>query len=636
MGFPANGSGKVHSLASLTPESRREIERRIFGPLPTNEQLYYNEYRDRLTVTFDIQPLVYTEEQGAYDDSDEEDNFHPRDIEPVNLNQDAVRLPADSETPRVHLIWRDFQVLFNSRPLPGTVATQSDGDKRYMRPTTKLKLVEQYITLRTQKQEKGETKIFSCKMLNLKRYYEIDADVNEGNRDAINTIKTNLNAIKVTPENFMTLDFLFIPFLEGGHYRLFGFAPKQREVFVVDSSSMDKNNQYDGFMYDSMNRNDLLAILLYLVPNPADREQWDLNFDFVLKDDKENSQAIGQRDTYNCGIYVCTNALLLAFGYNLKSFGARDIDQFRKKRMVAEFRNGGFSGLYNYDLIELPPPREPTGPSESYRKVLELQELEAVSEGPDSEALGAESSTENEDDLNEARGLENTVTVESIAINDTIKLSTKTIFPTASQCLARDLAAGAIRPESIDRPTNPRYTSANQRFGFLYDFSHIDFNEAVKCSKEEMIQACKSFPVANWEKWSSHPKDFFLKWMMTEMGATMSRIHKDPIQPCSGLGDGYNIWLEWNSEDGEVKVGTEPSNEISEQTKKNIDAGEKTQTISELRKAPQASLRAARMKRTTKDAVITDALETKDPAEPKRKRRKNIKTRNYGLASEKV
>lgn len=183
-----------------------------------------------------------------------------------------------------------------------------------------------------------------------------------------------------------------------------------------------------------------------------------------------------------------------------------------------------------------------------------------------------EFSDEPDEDLNEARGLEDTGIVDFAITSQLTKLFPETIFPTASQCLEKDISTGLIRPDSIDRPIAPRYSSANQRFGFIYTFAHVDFDEAVKCSKEEMIQACKDFPLANWDKWSFYPKEYFLKWMMTEMGATMSRIHKDPIQPCPGLGDGYNIWLKWNPEANAFKTAKiQVAKEISEQDKKALE-----------------------------------------------------------------
>lgn len=80
MGLSANGTGKVHKLQGLDAATRREIERRIFGPVPEEAKKYYKEYQDRLAVTFDVGPLQ-TENVfpagGAYAESDSDDDFHP-------------------------------------------------------------------------------------------------------------------------------------------------------------------------------------------------------------------------------------------------------------------------------------------------------------------------------------------------------------------------------------------------------------------------------------------------------------------------------------------------------------------------------------------------------------------------------
>lgn len=77
MGFPASGSGRVHDLFDLGRIARNEIGRRIFGPLPESENRYIKEYRDRLAVTFDTRALT-EDGWGAYEDSDSEDDFHPK------------------------------------------------------------------------------------------------------------------------------------------------------------------------------------------------------------------------------------------------------------------------------------------------------------------------------------------------------------------------------------------------------------------------------------------------------------------------------------------------------------------------------------------------------------------------------
>jgi hypothetical protein len=384
-------------------------------------------------------------------------------------------------------------------------------------------------------------------------------------------------------------------------------APKQRRLFVVNSFPFDRFHKDVQYYRDTM-----LALLRYLVPR-EDRDQWDMDVDMVrsseVSDNAEINKAVMQRDAYNCGIYVCTNALCVAFGYDLKCFKPREIDQFRKQRMIAEMRNGGFNGLYNYDMFELP-----QGPGENpsqwnYRKLLAAHRLrngERLPEGLDDSPKGSEGSSSatessgdpedtpqgsNEDgneDNDEARGLGN-IDID-VANLLTEKMAPRPIFPTASQCLWIDNDLGIPRLESIERPVDPQY---NARYGVLYPFYHVDFNEAVKCSKEEMIEACKNFPIANWERWCDLEKDFFLDWMMTEMGATMSRIHKDPTPPFPGLGDGYEIWLKWKAEGKKPRSIKEVAPETSKQA-------EQDNKIPEIKKTDNIPARTRTSPRTAK------------------------------------
>lgn len=78
MGFPPSGSGRLVNGVNLQPAARREIERKIFGPVPESEEKYIKEYRDRLTVTFDTTAI--DEDGGAYWESDSDDDFHPKDM----------------------------------------------------------------------------------------------------------------------------------------------------------------------------------------------------------------------------------------------------------------------------------------------------------------------------------------------------------------------------------------------------------------------------------------------------------------------------------------------------------------------------------------------------------------------------
>lgn len=127
MGFPPSGSGQIHSRASLTPASQTKIERKLFDPVSPIENAFYKDCRDRLSVTFDL------EEKAYYRESDDQDNFHPRELLSVNLNLTAFNVPVSEpatigrSSERLQMVWRDFHVLFNSRTRPETVEINSEG-----------------------------------------------------------------------------------------------------------------------------------------------------------------------------------------------------------------------------------------------------------------------------------------------------------------------------------------------------------------------------------------------------------------------------------------------------------------------------------------------------------------------------
>lgn len=58
----------------------------------------------------------------------------------------------------------------------------------------------------------------------------------------------------------------------------------------------------------------------------------------------DSPRTVQQTDAYSCGVFVATSALCLAAGYRVDCFTEADLQEPKKKRMVAEFVNGGFNG----------------------------------------------------------------------------------------------------------------------------------------------------------------------------------------------------------------------------------------------------------------------------------------------------
>lgn len=289
MGFPPSGTGVVHPLASLTPESRSAIERKIFGPVPIDEVAWWNKYRDILAVAYDR--LVFEDPyEGEDSDSDsdshsvpvlnsdsdkhwdlvyesvDENDFHPSQIERIDLKSRGIRV---RKTP-IDLTWEEVATLINSRTLPATQATESEGSKAHMRLTVKTNVIETYLYLIcsyanevrraeqrrvnkidksqrspdtssqkfsgnnergiTDKIKKSKTRT-SCKMIDINAFRTIEESYRKFESSAFyDAIQKVLNERQITRENFMNLDFLFIPHIDevpgedGHHYMLCGFG----------------------------------------------------------------------------------------------------------------------------------------------------------------------------------------------------------------------------------------------------------------------------------------------------------------------------------------------------------------------------------------------------------------------------
>ncbi|CZR63118.1 uncharacterized protein PAC_13015 [Phialocephala subalpina] len=263
MGFPPSGTGVVHSLATLTPESRRAIERRIFGPVPKDEVAWWNEHRDRLTVTYN-----------------KADDFHPSQLEAIDLDTQAFKIPGTI----IDLDWREMATLINSRTRPESVARHPEGGLMSMRETTKVRVIEQYLYLiclyanevrwaeqrrvnaidkglrspdtsaykyaskdqnrMAMKKKKSKPTRTGYKMISIKDFRKIEFVVEHKDPNLYKIVKEVLNKRNITKENFMNLDFLFIPYIDaatlpgrdGTHYMMAGFGNSSHPYSNVHSS----------------------------------------------------------------------------------------------------------------------------------------------------------------------------------------------------------------------------------------------------------------------------------------------------------------------------------------------------------------------------------------------------------------
>lgn len=173
-------------------------------------------------------------------------------------------------------------------------------------------------------------------------------------------VAAELTAAGCRGEAMLRFDYLFMPHFESGHWVLFGVAPKQRFVFIIDSIFQPDphwNAEVAGLA--SLVRQEIqhtdtkLDDWLLITPSYGQMDHvW------------QNRIYVTQRASQGCQIITCTNGLCLAFGYPLLCYSNEqtdDIDDTPKKRerMALELLNGGFTMPYNYQVLKVPDDRVP-------------------------------------------------------------------------------------------------------------------------------------------------------------------------------------------------------------------------------------------------------------------------------------
>lgn len=231
---------------------------------------------------------------------------------------------------------------------------------------------------------------------------------------------------------------------------------------------------------------------------------------------------------------------------------------------------------FNYELLQIPqeeikPVQRDAGPltspessvasSESFHPYEYLspgKEDDVMDENEEKCAVNAE---DGDHDMQEARMIETPkfdpgyVTDEGEEgsdgeVDDAAEDDACRAFLTASKALARENPR--VKPMSDDLPwpfQMPEEPKGHfKRSGFIYPPPDVNFQPELKYSKRELRKACRDFPLVGWKRWSRQSQSLFLQWMLNEMAATMSLIHKDPIEPMDRLARGYEKWKQQNTE----------------------------------------------------------------------------------------
>ncbi|KAN0102680.1 hypothetical protein V8E51_010993 [Hyaloscypha variabilis] len=284
-----------------------------------------------------------------------------------------------------------------------------------------------------------------------------------------------LNAMNMTRTSFQSHDYLFIPYIAAqAHYVLLGFAPQQRFAFIMDS--------VDGKFSYPMRV--LQHILFYMDP----KTKWNIfgQWSRRLRTTDKSPNCCQQKDLYNCGNFVMTNAFCLAFG---------PADRVGKSQPAAKYR--------------------PRGPS--------------IFEDRDEVAYGFDNSEKKRKyDVQYPFG-------------EPRRIRTATQALAYEQQLPLEERPQPRTPDPYPPQFDPKFFN---QCGFLYETpASINYNPARDYSLNELTAACRNFPLEGWEEWAIEPKEILTKWMLNEMAAFLSLARGDPLEPMDDLEKGFIFFM---------------------------------------------------------------------------------------------
>jgi len=302
----------------------------------------------------------------------------------------------------------------------------------------------------------------------------------------------------------LDMDYIFAPTLNESekpcHYGLMGIAPKQQFVFVVDSIV------YDPRTFGSRPRSKFATERMYnpvlgLLPDDLGKSKKDFKANWnvfghwarknVPKLEGTPSCAT-QKDFVSCGIFTMTNAMCLAFGYDMLCYQEDDLAGFKRPRIVGELENEGFSGDYAYDLRDLP-----TGKADRVGTEPPAKETPSP-DSPIEETVHAIPNLRKRKYISRPNGMGGSGIIRSAA---------------------EALAYEQLLPEELKskpRVAEPYPVQFDSKVfshaGFLYEVPEsINYNLKKEYSLEELKAACQNFSLEGWQEWSARPKEKFMR-----------------------------------------------------------------------------------------------------------------------------
>lgn len=266
-----------------------------------------------------------------------------------------------------------------------------------------------------------------------------------------------LEDIDCLGDSLRNLDYLFLPTnSEGTHYFLVGIAPKQKFVFAIDSYARNEK----GHALDNENVDPIVEILLREFPG----EDFPMYGQWALRSKTTDGSpnCAQQSDIYNCGVFTITNALCLAFGYELLCYTPDDLDEGKRPRVAAELLHGGFVAPFNYPLLDIPFAQVPTVTDRYGERFVEPESIHEDTEMRDGHIVAA----------------------------------------------GRNTVTPIIKHGEWPAQFDPRLF---KKAGLMYAIKEPMFEELKY--KYELVAACRKHKIKRYTRWKKRPAEIFRGWM---------------------------------------------------------------------------------------------------------------------------
>lgn len=136
---------------------------------------------------------------------------------------------------------------------------------------------------------------------------------------------------KVPSSSFFEVDSIFIPINKGNHWTIGVVRPMARTIEYLDSFHSPPDD------FSSLAHNWLQDLL----GNKYVESEWK-----TLR-----TRCAKQRNHYDCGVFVCTNALCVALGLDTACYLEKDLVQ-QRRNIAALLMNRGFTGDFAWEGLE--------------------------------------------------------------------------------------------------------------------------------------------------------------------------------------------------------------------------------------------------------------------------------------------